>query len=64
MDQPLRYEVMELSADAGVTSSVYIAEPDSRSQEALDVLGQLDHPPDEQPAPAADDAPRAGPGAA
>ena len=30
--------MMELSADAGLTVSVYSAEPGSRSQEALDLL--------------------------
>ena len=35
----LAYEVMELSADSGLTVSTYSAEPGSRSQEALDLLG-------------------------
>jgi transcriptional regulator with XRE-family HTH domain len=34
----LAYEVMELSADSGLTISTYSAEPGSRSQEALDLL--------------------------
>jgi hypothetical protein len=34
----LSYEVLELSADAGLTVTVYSAEPGSRSQEALDLL--------------------------
>jgi transcriptional regulator with XRE-family HTH domain len=34
----LSYEVMELSADTGLTVAVYGAEPGSRSQEALDLL--------------------------
>jgi transcriptional regulator with XRE-family HTH domain len=34
----LSYEVMELSADAGLTVAVYSADPGSRSQEALDLL--------------------------
>src|SRR3954454_16377774 len=34
----LSYEVMELSADAGLTVSVYSAEPGSRSQVVLDLL--------------------------
>ena len=38
----LSYEVMELSADTGLTISAYSAEPGSRSQQALDLLGQLD----------------------
>jgi transcriptional regulator with XRE-family HTH domain len=37
-DLELSYEVMELSADSGLTISVYSAEPGSRSQEALDLL--------------------------
>jgi MmyB-like transcription regulator ligand binding domain len=37
-DLELSYEVMELSADAGLTVSVYGAEPGSRSHEALDLL--------------------------
>jgi len=37
-DLELSYEVLELSADAGLTVSVYSAEPGSRSQEALDLL--------------------------
>jgi transcriptional regulator with XRE-family HTH domain len=34
----LAYEVMDLSADTGLTISTYTAEPGSRSQEALDLL--------------------------
>jgi hypothetical protein len=34
----LSYEVMGLSADDGLTMSVYSAEPDSRSEQALDLL--------------------------
>ena len=34
----LSYEVMELSADDGLTITVYSAEPDSRSHQALDLL--------------------------
>jgi transcriptional regulator with XRE-family HTH domain len=37
-DLELNYEVMELSADDGLTMSVYSAEPDSRSQQAVDLL--------------------------
>lgn len=48
----LSYEVMELSADPGVTISVYSAEPGSRSQEALDLLASWIITPEEQPAPA------------
>jgi transcriptional regulator with XRE-family HTH domain len=47
----LSYEVMELSADAGLTVSVYSAEPRSRSQQALDLLESWTATPDavEQP---------------
>jgi hypothetical protein len=34
----LAYEALELPADAGVTRSVYTAEPGSASAEALDLL--------------------------
>jgi hypothetical protein len=34
----LDYEVMDISADDGLTLSIYSAEPGSRSQEALDLL--------------------------
>jgi transcriptional regulator with XRE-family HTH domain len=34
----LGYEVMDLSADDGLTISIYSAEPQSRSQQALDLL--------------------------
>jgi hypothetical protein len=34
----LSYEVMELTADDGMTISIYGAEPDSRSAQALDLL--------------------------
>jgi len=34
----LAFEVMELSADSGLTINTYTAEPGSRSQEALDLL--------------------------
>ena len=34
----LAYEAMELSADDGMTLSVYTAEPGSASQQALDIL--------------------------
>ena len=37
-DLELDYEVMELAADAGLTMSVYSAEPDSRSRQAVDLL--------------------------
>jgi transcriptional regulator with XRE-family HTH domain len=37
-DLELSYEVMELSADTGLTISTYTAEPGSRSQQALDLL--------------------------
>jgi transcriptional regulator with XRE-family HTH domain len=53
----LAYEVMELSADAGLTISVYSAEPGSRSQQALDLLASWTATPDEPLAPARDSAP-------
>jgi hypothetical protein len=34
----LSYEVLELPADTGLNISVYSAEPDSRSAQALDLL--------------------------
>jgi transcriptional regulator with XRE-family HTH domain len=37
-DLELTYEVMELSADAGLTMAVYSAEPGTRSDEGLDIL--------------------------
>jgi hypothetical protein len=37
-EMELSYEVMELAADDGMTISVYSAEPDTRSQQALDLL--------------------------
>jgi len=42
---------MELPADAGVTISVYSAEPGSRSQEALDLLASWASTPDEARTP-------------
>jgi transcriptional regulator with XRE-family HTH domain len=38
-DLELSYEVMELSAESGLTISIYSAEPGSASQQALDLLG-------------------------
>jgi transcriptional regulator with XRE-family HTH domain len=43
----LAYEVMELSADTGLTISTYTAEPGSRSQQALDLLASWTATPDE-----------------
>jgi transcriptional regulator with XRE-family HTH domain len=58
-DLELSYEVMELPADAGLTISVYSAEPGSRSQEALDLLASWTATPDaDRPAHATDDARR------
>jgi hypothetical protein len=50
-DLELAYEVMELSADSGLTISVYTAEAGSRSQQALDLLASWTATPDavEQP---------------
>ena len=42
----LSYEVMELSADAGLTVAVYSAEPGSRSQRGLDLLASWTATPD------------------
>jgi len=42
----LSYEVMELSADSGLTISTYTAEPGSRSQQALDLLASWTATPD------------------
>ncbi len=50
-DLELSYEVMELPADAGVTISVYSAEPGSRSEEALDLLASWASTPDEARTP-------------
>ena len=47
-DLELSYESMELSADAGLTMFAYTAEPGSKSEEALNLLGSwtatLDEP--------------------
>jgi transcriptional regulator with XRE-family HTH domain len=45
-DLELSYEVMELSADAGLTVSVYSAEPGSAAQQALDLLSSWTATPD------------------
>jgi len=45
----LEYEVMDVSADDGLTISVYSAEPGSRSHEALDLLASWVATPHEQP---------------
>jgi transcriptional regulator with XRE-family HTH domain len=59
-DLSLSYEAMDLSADAGLTVSVYTAEAGSASQQALDILASwtatLDHT---QAGQASDEAPRA-----
>ena len=44
----LSYEVMELSADDGMTVSVYSAEPGSRSEEALNLLASWAATPDHE----------------
>jgi hypothetical protein len=51
---------MELSADAGLTISVFGAEPGSRSQESPSLLASWAATADQQPAPSSDDASRAG----
>jgi len=50
----LDYEVMDVSADDGLTISVYSAEPGSRSAQALDLLASWTASPQEQPTTAAD----------
>jgi transcriptional regulator with XRE-family HTH domain len=45
----LAYEVMDLSADDGLTISVYSADPSSRSQEALDLLASWTATPEPSP---------------
>jgi transcriptional regulator with XRE-family HTH domain len=45
-DLELTYEVMELSADSGLTMSVYTAEPGSRSEEGLNLLASWIATPD------------------
>jgi hypothetical protein len=45
-DLELSYEVMELSADTGLTISVYSAEPGSATQHGLDLLGSWTATPD------------------
>jgi transcriptional regulator with XRE-family HTH domain len=50
----LSYEVMELSADTGMTVAVYSAEPGSRSQQALDLLASWTATPDYVVAPSGD----------
>ena len=47
----LSYEVLELSADTGLTIATYTAEPGSRSQQALDLLASWIATPTEQPSP-------------
>jgi hypothetical protein len=57
-DLELSYEVMELSADAGVTISVYSTEPGSRSHAALDLLASWAATPEPLPGPSDYRAPR------
>jgi transcriptional regulator with XRE-family HTH domain len=45
----LDYEVMDVSADDGVTISVYSAEPGSRSEQALDLLSSWTAAPERSP---------------
>ena len=45
----LDYEVMDVSADDGLTIAVYSVEPSSRSAEALDLLASWTATPHEQP---------------
>ena len=54
-DLELTYEALELSADTGHTMFVYTAEPDSRSEQALSLLGSWAATPDlGQPEPTSD----------
>ena len=48
----LDYEVMDVSADDGLTISVYSAEPGSRSAEALDLLASWTATPEPASTPA------------
>jgi transcriptional regulator with XRE-family HTH domain len=48
----LAYEVMDLSADDGVTISIYSAEPGSRSAQALDLLASWTATPEQASVPA------------
>jgi hypothetical protein len=55
----LSYEVMELAADAGLRLAIFTAEPDSRSQKALNLLASWAATPAHEPAePTRDDVPR------
>jgi transcriptional regulator with XRE-family HTH domain len=58
-DLELSYEVMELAADTGLRLAIFTAEPGSRSEEALNLLGSWAATPEHPPAaPARDDVPR------
>jgi MmyB-like transcription regulator ligand binding domain len=48
----LDYEVMDVSADEGLTISVYSAEPGSRSAQALDLLASWTAAPEHASTPA------------
>jgi hypothetical protein len=50
----LAYEVMDLSADAGLTVAVYTAEPGSSAQRALDLLASWTATPDRLVSPSSD----------
>jgi hypothetical protein len=50
----LSYEVMELSADTGLTVAVYSAEPGSRAEQALDLLASWTATPDQVVTPSGD----------
>jgi transcriptional regulator with XRE-family HTH domain len=56
----LSYEVMELSADSGLTVAVYSAAPGSRSEEALDLLASWTATPDEVETPTSSERAREG----
>lgn len=51
----LDFEVMDLSADDGLTISVYSAEPGSRSAQGLDLLASWATTPEPSPTTAADE---------
>jgi len=57
-EMELSYETMELPADPGLAIGVYTAEPGSRSDQALRLLGSWTAPPTEQPAPSDEQAHR------
>jgi hypothetical protein len=59
-DLELSYEVMELTADTELRLAIFTAEPNSRSEQALNLLASWAATPNQPPVehPAADDAQR------